>query len=74
MDPLAHRRFEQLVREIADSDRTVFLSSHTLSEVQACCDHVAMIRAGRLLAAGPTAERASAELRRVRVRLRRRSR
>jgi ABC-2 type transport system ATP-binding protein len=71
LDPLAHRRFEQLVREIADAGRTVFLSSHSLSEVQAVCDRVAMIRAGRLLAAGPIEQLAAAELRRVRARLRR---
>jgi ABC-2 type transport system ATP-binding protein len=49
LDPIAHRRFEELVRAVAAGGRTVFLSSHILSEVEAVCDDVAMVRAGRLL-------------------------
>lgn len=49
LDPLAHRRFEQLIRGIAGDGRTVLLSSHTLSEVEDVCDDVAMLREGRLL-------------------------
>jgi len=49
LDPIAHRRFEEMMTAIAQSGRTVFLSSHTLSEVEAVCDRVAMVRAGRLL-------------------------
>ncbi len=70
LDPLAHRRFEQLVRTISDDGRTVFLSSHTLSEVQDVCDRVAMVRSGRLLATTSIAELAGAEPRRLRVRYR----
>ena len=50
LDPLVHRRFEEMVHHIAGEGRTVFLSSHTLSEVEDLCHSVAMIRAGRLLA------------------------
>jgi len=67
LDPLAHRRFEQLVRAIADAGRTVFLSSHTLSEVQDVCDSVAMIRAGRLLAHRSVAELSDLGTRRLRA-------
>ena len=55
LDPMAHHRFEDLVREIAAAGRTVLLSSHTLSEVEAVCDVIAMLRDGRLLSSVPTA-------------------
>ncbi|RRD48842.1 ABC transporter ATP-binding protein [Arachnia propionica] len=50
LDPLVQHEFQQLIREIADDGRTVFLSSHTLSEVQRVADRVAIIRRGRLIA------------------------
>jgi ABC-2 type transport system ATP-binding protein len=65
LDPLVHRRFERLIREIADAGRTVFLSSHTLSEVEDVCDTVAMVRGGRLLAHRPVSELADLAARRV---------
>jgi ABC-2 type transport system ATP-binding protein len=65
LDPLAHRRFEELVRTIAADGRTVFLSSHTLSEVQDVCDRVAMIRAGRLRAVEAVADLQRLAARRV---------
>jgi ABC-2 type transport system ATP-binding protein len=40
-----------MVREAKDDGRTVFFSSHILSEVQAVCDRVGIIREGRLVAA-----------------------
>ena len=49
LDPLVQREFLTLVREIRERGRTVFLSSHVLSEVEAVADMVAMLRAGRLL-------------------------
>jgi ABC-2 type transport system ATP-binding protein len=67
LDPLVHRRFESLVRQIATSGRTVFLSSHTLSEVEDVCDMVAMIRRGELLSHRPVKELADLAGRRVRA-------
>jgi ABC-2 type transport system ATP-binding protein len=67
LDPLAHHGFEQLVRSIADDGRTVFLSSHVLSEVEATCDEVAMVRGGQLLMVSSVRELAAAALRRVTV-------
>jgi ABC-2 type transport system ATP-binding protein len=67
LDPLAHRHFEVMVRAIAEQGRTVFLSSHTLSEVQDVCDEVAMIRAGRLIARRAVAELAAAEPRHLKA-------
>lgn len=48
LDPLMQQIFIQLVDEIRKEGRTVFLSSHVLSEVQAVCDRVAILRQGRL--------------------------
>jgi ABC-2 type transport system ATP-binding protein len=49
LDPLAQREFLALVRESRDEGRTVFLSSHVLSEVEAVAERVAILRQGRLL-------------------------
>jgi beta-exotoxin I transport system ATP-binding protein len=50
LDPLMQRTFEELVRETAAGGRTVFLSSHVLSEVQQVAHRVAIVREGRLVA------------------------
>ncbi len=49
LDPLLQGEFRALVRETTAEGRTVFLSSHTLDEVQELADRVAIIRAGRLI-------------------------
>ena len=49
LDPLVQQSFYALVRESKDEGRTVFLSSHILSEVERTCDRVAIIRDGRLV-------------------------
>jgi ABC-2 type transport system ATP-binding protein len=49
LDPLAQREFLRLVRETRDDGRTVFLSSHVLSEVEAVAERVAILRNGTLL-------------------------
>lgn len=67
LDPLAHRRFEDLVQRVTARGGTVFLSSHTLSEVQDVCDRVAMVRAGRLLAVRDVAELSELAPRRLRI-------
>jgi ABC-2 type transport system ATP-binding protein len=45
-----------MVREVRDDGRTVFLSSHILTEVEQTCDRVAIIREGRLVRVGGVAE------------------
>jgi ABC-2 type transport system ATP-binding protein len=52
LDPLMEQVFRACVREAHDHGQTVFLSSHVLSEVEAVCDRVAMLRAGRLIESG----------------------
>ena len=49
LDPLMQREFLAMVREARDQGRTVFLSSHVLSEVEAVADTVAMLQTGRLV-------------------------
>jgi ABC-2 type transport system ATP-binding protein len=48
LDPLMQQIFLQLMHEIQDDGRTVFLSSHILTEVQEICDRVGILRNGQL--------------------------
>jgi len=52
LDPLMEVAFRDSVREARDNGQTVFLSSHILSEVEALCDRVGILRAGRLIDEG----------------------
>ena len=52
LDPLMEQVFRECVREAKDRGQTVFLSSHVLAEVEALCDRVAILRAGRLVEVG----------------------
>ena len=47
LDPLVQQTFFSTLRDAVNDGATVFLSSHILSEVEALCDHVTIIRAGR---------------------------
>ena len=49
LDPLIQQSFFELAREARDDGRTVFLSSHILSEVERTADRVAIIRDGRIV-------------------------
>ena len=52
LDPLMEQVFRACVDEARDHGQTVVLSSHILSEVEAVCDRVAMLRAGRIIETG----------------------
>jgi ABC-2 type transport system ATP-binding protein len=52
LDPLMEEVFKACVREAHDRGQTVFLSSHILSEVDAVCERVAMLRKGRIIEIG----------------------
>jgi ABC-2 type transport system ATP-binding protein len=56
LDPLMEREFRRAVREARDRGQTVFLSSHQLAEVEALCDRVGILRAGRLIDVASVAE------------------
>jgi ABC-2 type transport system ATP-binding protein len=65
LDPLVQREFQALLREVIANDSTVFLSSHTLSEVQRVADRVGIIRHGRLIALEAVASLRSKGIRKV---------
>lgn len=56
LDPLMEEVFRDVIRELRRDGRTVLLSSHILSEVQALADRVSIIRAGRTVETGTLAE------------------
>jgi ABC-2 type transport system ATP-binding protein len=56
LDPLMEQVFRECMRESRAAGQTVFLSSHILSEVEALCDRVAILRNGELLQIGTLEE------------------
>ena len=56
LDPLMEMAFRATVHEAKERGQTVFLSSHILSEVEALCDRVGILRGGRLVDEGTLAE------------------
>ena len=56
LDPLNQQEFDRMVKEVRDEGRTVFPSSHILSEVEQTCTRVAIIREGQLVRVGDVAE------------------
>lgn len=65
LDPLVQQQFQNLMKEVADEGRTVFLSSHTLSEVQRAADRIGIIRRGKLIAVESVASLRSKAVRHV---------
>jgi ABC-2 type transport system ATP-binding protein len=57
LDPLMEEAFREVIQEEKSrGDRTVLLSSHILSEVEALCDRITIIRAGRTVETGTLTE------------------
>jgi ABC-2 type transport system ATP-binding protein len=56
LDPLNQQEFDRMVKDARDEGRTVFLSSHVLSEVEKTCSRVGIIRDGSLVRIGDVAE------------------
>jgi len=56
LDPLMQHEFLLMIREARAAGATIFLSSHSLSEVQRAADRVAVLRAGKVVAQGTIAE------------------
>ena len=52
LDPAGIIEFREMIRGLQRNGKTVFLSSHLLSEVEKVCSHVALINRGRILARG----------------------
>jgi ABC-2 type transport system ATP-binding protein len=56
LDPLNQQEFDRMLIEARDEGRTVFLSSHVLSEVEKTCTRVGIIRDGALVRVGGMTE------------------
>jgi ABC-2 type transport system ATP-binding protein len=56
LDPRARIEMRELLRELNNMGKTIFFSSHILSEVADVCTHIAILEAGRLVAYGNMAE------------------
>ena len=56
LDPIAHREIRDLILSFRDEGRTVFISSHELSEVELICDRVAIIHKGEIARQGKLTE------------------
>jgi ABC-2 type transport system ATP-binding protein len=56
LDPLMESVFQTCIDEEKESGRTILLSSHILAEVEALCDRVSIVRAGRVVESGRLSE------------------
>jgi ABC-2 type transport system ATP-binding protein len=56
LDPLVQDQFNQIVLDYRKQGKTIFISSHILSEVEQLCDRVAFVREGQLIANKPIEE------------------
>ncbi len=56
LDPLMEVAFRDAIREARERGQTIFLSSHILSEVEALCDRVGLLRAGHMIDEGTLSE------------------
>jgi len=56
LDPAGIVEIRELLRDLGRNGRTVIVSSHQLSEIEAVCDHLLVIRFGELIFSGPMAE------------------
>ena len=70
LDPLMQHAFYALLTDLRAEGRTIFFSSHVLSEVERVCDRVGIIRKGRLMAVHEVRELLARRRRRVSIRWR----
>lgn len=68
LDPLARREFHDLLRALRADGCGILITTHDMAEAEALCDGVAILAAGRIVAAGPPASLVTAPGRRIKVR------
>ena len=56
LDPLAAHSLKEFLHELCNEGSAVFFSTHVLEVAEKLCDHIAIIKQGRLVETGPTAE------------------
>jgi len=56
LDPISRMHIRQLLLDARNRGKSVFLSSHQLSEIELICDRIFFVQAGRVVAAGSTGE------------------
>ena len=69
LDPLMQLAFYRLLDDLRSAGRTIFFSSHVLSEVERVCDRVAMIRGGELMTLENVADLLRRRRRQIQMRL-----
>lgn len=52
LDPIGRREIRELIADLREKGTTVFMSTHILSDIEALCDNVAILRGGKLAATG----------------------
>ncbi len=52
LDPIGRREIRELIANLREQGTTVFMSTHILSDIEALCDNVAILRKGKLAATG----------------------
>ena len=56
LDALAQKQVKTLLRRLAGEQKTIFLTTHTMSVAEAVCDRIGILHRGRIVATGTTAE------------------
>src|SRR5438552_15210952 len=56
LDPLGRAEVRNICRELAAAGKTIFINSHILAEIELICDRIALMKAGRIIEQGTTAE------------------
>lgn len=56
LDPIGRKEIKEIIVQLRKQGKTLFFSSHILSDVELLCDRIAIIQNGRLLYEGPTSE------------------
>ncbi len=61
LDPIGRREIRELIAELRENGTTIFMSTHILSDIEALCDRVAIMRNGKLAATGKLDELLASE-------------